>query len=342
MKKVSVILPVYNAKDTVQDTIDSVLGQTLDNFELIIIDDGSDFETKKILDNNTYHTQIRLISQVNRGVSAARNVGIDNAGGKYLFFIDSDDIIESDLLENLYDYSEKNNLDLACSEFEEINSTKLQYRDIHENDAIATNDKEFSLLQERLFLQSACAKLFKREIISRKKIYFPEDMALGEDLYFVYSYIIFVDRVGIVSKSKYVVQNINDFSLSKRYVDNLEESLVKQVQIRNKFEIMHPYTTLKYYKTHVDFSFYQLTLYITNLYKLKSNLNYFQKRYMLKGFLLRHKEWWNIQDVDKKPKSKKDKFMYYIVSSNNITIILLFFMFKEKIRRMKFYFGKRR
>ena len=63
---------------------------------------------------------------------------------------------------------------------------------------------------------------------------------------------------------------------------------------------------------------------------------------MLKGFLLRHKEWWNIQDVDKKPKSKKDKFMYYIVSSNNITIILLFFMFKEKIRRMKFYFGKRR
>ncbi|MDE1507153.1 glycosyltransferase family 2 protein [Ligilactobacillus salivarius] len=93
MVKVSIILPVYNAADTVEKTIISVLNQTLKDIELIIIDDGSNIETKNVI-RSFRDRRIKLIEQENSGVSNARNSGIRSAKGNYLFFIDSDDWIE--------------------------------------------------------------------------------------------------------------------------------------------------------------------------------------------------------------------------------------------------------
>lgn len=96
--KVSVIIPCYNDKEYIQETISSVLNQTFQDFEVIIVDDGSDVATKKFL-SGIHHEKIRLISQENKGLSAARNTGIENAIGDYILTIDSDDTFDSSFLE---------------------------------------------------------------------------------------------------------------------------------------------------------------------------------------------------------------------------------------------------
>ena len=125
MVKVSVILPVYNAANTVGKTITSVLRQTLKDIEVIIVDDGSDIKTKRVI-KKFRDKRIKLIEQENSGVSSARNSGIKAAEGKFVFFIDSDDWIEEKLLEDMVDFFEKNSLELVTAKIIENNSTKLQ------------------------------------------------------------------------------------------------------------------------------------------------------------------------------------------------------------------------
>ena len=121
---VSVILPVYNSGEIVKKAIQSVFQQTLKNIELIIVDDGSDVETKLIL-KSINHKMKKLVSKENGGVSSARNLGIYEARGKYIFFLDSDDHIDSDFLQKMYDKAIKNDLDMVCGNVVEHNSTRL-------------------------------------------------------------------------------------------------------------------------------------------------------------------------------------------------------------------------
>ena len=101
---ISVIMPAYNVEEYIEKSIDSVLQQTYTNWELIIINDGSMDNTKKIVENYL-HIDMRIIylEQENKGVSVARNKGIDSAKGKYIAFLDADDLWTKDALEKLYD-----------------------------------------------------------------------------------------------------------------------------------------------------------------------------------------------------------------------------------------------
>ena len=98
MPKVSVVIPTYNRQRLVQDTIDSVLRQTFGDLELIVIDDGSTDDTRRVLQDR-YGTRIRYVYQENQGESAARNHGIALAGGEYVAFVDSDDLWHPQKLE---------------------------------------------------------------------------------------------------------------------------------------------------------------------------------------------------------------------------------------------------
>src|SRR4029450_5225599 len=94
--KVSVIIPTYNGAGFIGETIDSVLEQTYQDFELIVVDDGSTDETHKVL--NSYGDKLKICSQANRGVTAARNAGIQAASGELIAFLDHDDLWEKEKL----------------------------------------------------------------------------------------------------------------------------------------------------------------------------------------------------------------------------------------------------
>ena len=116
--KISIIMPVYGVEDFVGKTIESVLMQTLKDFEFFAIDDGSKDNSGKICDEYAKKDKrLKVIHKENGGAPAARNAAIKQAKGKYLYFIDSDDWIESDYLERMYELAEKNDADLVVTGF---------------------------------------------------------------------------------------------------------------------------------------------------------------------------------------------------------------------------------
>lgn len=338
---VSVILPVYNSGEIVKKAVQSVFQQTLKNIELIIVDDGSDVETNLIL-KSINHKMKKLVSKENGGVSSARNLGIYEARGKYIFFLDSDDHIDSDFLQKMYDKAIKNDLDMVCGNVVEHNSTRLDSMDNRHKvikDFIASDDDDIGENLDLLRLWSSCGKLFKRKNIIEANISFDETMELGEDLYFTYGYLLNFSKLGFVGDSNYHIENVNDSSLSKKHAKNIVNSLEKQVDLWETLEKKRPVLLKWYYKTHVDFRFYQVTLFVDNLYKKGSNMKKMQRLEKLEDFLNNHEKWIEISDKHKYPKNLKDKILYKIISRRNNQHILCIFYLKEELRKLKFNTG---
>ncbi len=112
--KVTVVIPVYNTEDYVEQTIESICAQTLDDIEIIAINDGSRDGSLRIMEAAAAHDpRIRVLSQQNRGLSLTRNRGIAEARGEFIYFMDSDDLLEPDTLELCYDKCKAERLDLV-------------------------------------------------------------------------------------------------------------------------------------------------------------------------------------------------------------------------------------
>ena len=192
MTKISVIVPVYNTHDYLNECIDSVLNQSLADFELICIDDGSTDDSLDILkDYEKKDTKVQVISQENRGLGASRNVGLNIAQGEYVMFLDSDDYLKSDALEKLYNEANNNDLDLVLFKIINFNNktgkqSRSEYFDMKFLKDIVKDDI-FTWVQvkERIFDISvtATSKLFKRELIS--DIAFPEGLIFEDNLFFI-------------------------------------------------------------------------------------------------------------------------------------------------------------
>ena len=165
MAQISVIVPVYNTEKYLHRCIDSILAQTYTDFELLLINDGSTDESGEICDEYAKKdSRIVVIHKVNEGVSIARNTGIKRSSSKYITFIDSDDYIANDMIEQLYIALHNTESDISVCNFQ----SKLPLD--------ADNDfkvKTYSSMQalkeiliERKFCTSACAKLYKTKLFS--------------------------------------------------------------------------------------------------------------------------------------------------------------------------------
>ena len=120
---VSVIMPAYNSEKYIGKSIESVLAQDYENFELIIIDDGSQDGTKSIAEQYAKSdVRIKLLEQANQGVSVARNKGLDTATGEYVAFLDSDDLWDADNLSVMVQATECTKSGLVCASMDIINA----------------------------------------------------------------------------------------------------------------------------------------------------------------------------------------------------------------------------
>lgn len=183
--KVSVIVPIYNSERYIDKCIQSIINQTLRDIEIILVDDGSTDRSIEI--SNEYakkDDRIKIIKQKNKGASSARNNGISIATGKFITFIDSDDFVEIDMLELLYNSAINNNCDIIFSGIKIINDNDIEYR-FTSNSKIYTKQEVFKLFyfdNEPFSPNYACGKLIKRSIC--KKVKFREDIFLMEDALF--------------------------------------------------------------------------------------------------------------------------------------------------------------
>lgn len=188
---VSIITPVYNCKKFLTQCVDSILAQSYNNFELLLIDDGSTDGSSKICD--AYSRTDRRISvyhQSNKGVSSARNLGIEKASGEWITFVDSDDILKSDALYNLLQEIDHDIEFIMCG-YEYLQNGKVTYTTAMFHNRYKCNRDEgiSQMYTNEYWSWFICSKLFRNRIIQDNQIYFDETIYLGEDRLFIAKYI---------------------------------------------------------------------------------------------------------------------------------------------------------
>lgn len=206
-KKLSIIVPVYNVEKYLSTFLNSILHQLLNSYELILIDDGSSDQSGKICDDFAKkNSNIFVIHKENEGVSIARNIGIYYSQGKYLCFLDSDDIVKENYFSEMLSLFNIANVDMvSClysTELYPYSSSFSRKKVTVENSKIMMH----KLLNDKNNLKYGgylWCKVFKASIIKNKKIIFNENVKMWEDVLFVEEYLCNCRKIAFLNKDLY-------------------------------------------------------------------------------------------------------------------------------------------
>lgn len=181
--KISVILPIYNVEKYLKQALDSVINQTYTNIEIILVDDGSPDYSGKICDEYAEKdNRIKVIHKKNGGVSSARNMGIDAATGQWLCFIDPDDWVEFNMLEEALYKAQETNSDLCIWDFEFVDDTRnIYFKAIRSNCSLYENSSE---LEKMIAFNCSTGSIWNfivKSNLIKNKIYFDESLSFRED-----------------------------------------------------------------------------------------------------------------------------------------------------------------
>lgn len=229
---ISIICPVYKAENYLRKCIDSVISQTYNNWELLLIDDGSPDESGKICDEySIIEKRIRVFHKVNEGVSSARQYGLDHATGEYVIHIDPDDWIEQNMLEELYKCAKANDSDMVICDFIE----EYSYKRIYRCQKPTSLQSKSVLLEMYMKLHGSCwNKLIKHETIKKYHIHFPENISYCEDLIFITALLQHNITINYLNKAFYhYIQDKNPNSLVKTIN---RERIINDIKIINIIE----------------------------------------------------------------------------------------------------------
>lgn len=269
MDLVTIILPVYNGEKYIKKCIDSVLKQTYSNFLLIVVDDGSKDKTREIV-KEYEDNRIKFIHTKHFGVSNARNVGLDETKGKYITFIDCDDEIAEDFIENLIDNFGKS-VDLAMCSY-----TKIKNCYTNGKNTIFVNQKEaYKYVLDKRINGYVWNKLFLKDIITKNKIYFSTKLNMGEDTLFVSEYLKYCKNIKIDFNKKYYYRK-NENQVTNKYDGSTTSVLFSWVAILKIYEKKCPEKTteIKYRYLKKKFEFEKI-LESFNPPKMKIDYNKF-------------------------------------------------------------------
>ena len=293
--KVSVIVPVYNVEKYLEKCLDSLVNQTLKDIEIIVVNDGTKDNSQEIIDKYTkkYPKKVKGFIKENGGLSSARNYGLKYAKGEYIAFIDSDDYVELDMFEKMYNKAINNNYDIVvCDtiEVDEKNGNKVYKKS---NFNYSNNDIKNYIIAPPM----ACTRLYKINIFD--EIIFEEGI-FYEDLNLIPSLVLKTDSIGFVEEGLY-------------YYLQRSGSIMKQKQFNEKlldiFKVLQKNYDLFNYKYPKEVEY----LYITHLLRTTSMrfLDYKDSNKYLERI--------NNEIKDKFPDWRKNK--YYKKSSIKLKII---------------------
>ena len=207
--KISVIIPVYNQEKYLEQCLDSVLGQSLDDIEVLCIDDGSTDDSINILERyGLKDRRIKILQQENGGAGAARNNGLRHARGKYLSFLDSDDFFDPDMLLKAYEQAEKDNADFVVFESDHYLEDEERFAPctwaVRENDIPPYNPFSYRQLTDNIFktfVGWAWDKLYRHSFVTEQNLWFQEQRT-SNDMLFVFSALIAAKRIIGLSTKK--------------------------------------------------------------------------------------------------------------------------------------------
>lgn len=337
--KISIIVPVYNAEKTIRRCLDSIINQTYKNIEIVIVNDGSLDSSMDICKEYVkYDDRIILINQDNRGVSSARNTGIEVSTGDYIQFVDADDEIKKNMCLEMLNTLEANELDCVICGMERnfcINN-KIIKNYISIDDKIIDNvsqDDYFIEVYTANYLNAPVNKLYKSSIIKKNKILFEIGISLGEDLLFNLNYFKQVKKYAVLSKTYYVINEENNHSLTRKYNDNKIIFLeIIHKELDAYFRNLSNYEICKQY----NYLFYMRSIYICLEQIINCDASINEKR----KYIRKIKENQYFSDSFRTQSIRSLELLYYIFFINNVYPItyigvkLRIFM-KKNIRKIK-------
>lgn len=279
MTKVSIIVPAYNVEDYIQKCLESLVNQTLQDIEIIVVNDGSTDQTKSRIEKFmlAYPEKIKYLEKTNGGLSDARNYGLPSANGKYIGFVDSDDYVEPTMFEEMFNKAEEENSDMVECDFiwEYPNKKRVDTGKIYEG-------KKEAFVYARVV---AWNKLIKRETLEKANIKFPKGLRY-EDTEFFYKLLPSLEKISFIKKPLvHYIQRSNSIA-------NTQNERVKEI-----FEIWD--NIFKFYKENNLFEEY------------KNEIEYTYSRFLLCSSLLRI-----VKVGDKKTRKELEKRTWEELNSN--------------------------
>ena len=222
---ISIIVPVYNLENYIEKCIESLIKQTSTNIEIILINDGSIDNSSKILDKFVkMDKRIKVIHKTNEGVSKARNIGLENANGQYITFVDGDDTVEKNYVEFLYKSIINNNVDISICGHKDIKDGNVAF-ETKELEIKANSEQTLKMLFEtNYFSTTVWAKMYKKELFNENK--FDTTLSIAEDLDLLYKIFGKAKSIYINTKEKLYITLIRSESASRNgYNKNWKKQL---------------------------------------------------------------------------------------------------------------------
>lgn len=328
MKKLSVVIPIYNVQDYLRKCVDSVLKQRYEEMEILLVDDGSTDESGKLADQIASENPelVKVIHQENKGLGGARNTGIEASEGEFIWFIDSDDYIDENAIGKINEAINKYNPDAIVFDYVNVDEDG----NIIEN-VSATLDKEITNLDEspELFFiaQSACNKVFRRSLFMDNNIRFPErdwfeDLATTVNLY------PYMKKVAFIKKGFYkYLQRKDSITHNSNVKRNIE--IIKASE-----SVVNFYKDKGLYETYKDEITYLLVLnaYVVTpvrVIKNKGNKEILKqiKEYVYSRFPDFHTNKYILN------MSKKEKLIIKLLDSDNFALLSILLRIKEMLKR---------
>ena len=233
MKKVSIIMPAYNVESTIDKAIESALRQTYKEIELIIIDDGSTDQTLDIIRHyKDRDSRIKYLSIQNSGVSVARNLGIENASGDYLMFLDSDDFFSHEAVGNLLKVSIEHSADMVSGSYQKIDANKNIEENTWLEEGIYTKDRLEKEIYPNLFSSKSlkdlvpltfCTKIYSSNLVKENNIKFTPNIKIGEDNLFSIKCFLKTNKFIYVPDNHFYNYVTNYNSVTNNYIKNCWE-----------------------------------------------------------------------------------------------------------------------
>lgn len=328
MPELSIIVPIFNAASYLDACISSILKQTFKNIEIICINDGSTDNSLNILKEwSSKDSRIKVISQKNKGNSCARNIGLVNARGKFITFVDADDMIKPEMYESLLTKMVNDSLDVIGCTYETYPSLKRKMFSFKTEEIVSfeellrSNDK----IQSSNDLCFCWRYIIRNVIITNNNISFNEKINYGEDMIFITEVLSHCNRIFLTNNSYYYYRTNNNNSMmsSKQY--NPNKALSYNLMYLTKVDQIDRMNIDKYTPYSDDLAKYAIYEYLPFLIKNEYSNKDKKKR----------KE--NIKDIYSLPiirdsfrrlgykniyPSKKEYFFYIIQKFNIIPLIM--------------------
>lgn len=323
--KFSIVVPVYNAEQSIDKCIISVINQTYGNFELILVNDGSVDSSLEKCQNYLYDDRVNIIDKANGGVSSARNAGINRATGEYILFLDSDDYLDENILKTYDSLLKEYDADIIISLLNKIGNDSNDKNNIVLDTLqegfkdISVIGNEFGYWYKNGLLNAPVSKCYKKSMI---KTLFDNNISLGEDLIFVLNYLINCSNIYLCKKTLYNYILSNDNTLSSKYHINGFDMLDKVLDDTVKLSKNIWGESLDLSEVYIKY----ICDYCTMAERLVNfeDFNYTQKLYILNE---------NINILKKEELLKNIKYSRF-----NIKIIIPFFLLKNRLFKVMYIY----